>query len=324
MASIGRRDFLVSAAAVASTLPAVASASENVNVTNTTAPEYTYQNGHSPWPLVLNASTVRQAPLAEKIRVAEVAGWDGIELWIDDIERYEAEGGNLHDLGQEIKDRGLFVPNVIGLWSAMPATKEAWEESLHDTQRRMRQVAAVGSPFVAAIPTPDREDFDLVWGIDMYRELVRLGREDHNITVAFEFIGFLKGIHRLGQATAIALDADIPDACLIMDTFHLYRGGSGFNGIKHLQGSFFADFHWNDVPDSMPREEMTDGDRILPGDGILPLTQVLKDLHAIGYKRALSLELFREDLWAQEPEDVSRLGLEKMRANLNEAGFWRA
>ncbi len=324
MASIGRRDFLVSAAAVASTLPALSAESEVAKETNLVEIEYPYQDGHSPWPLVLNASTVRQAPLDEKIRVAEDAGWDGLELWIDDIEKYEAEGGNLQDLGQEIKDRGLFIPNVIGLWNAMPATKEAWDESLHDTQRRMRQVAEVGSPFVAAIPAPDREDFDLAWGIEMYRELVRLGREDHNITVAFEFIGFFKGIHRLGQAAAIALDADIPEACLIMDTFHLYRGGSGFNGIKHLQGSFFADFHWNDVPDSMPREEMTDSDRTLPGDGILPLTQVLKDLHAIGYKRSLSLELFREDLWAQEPEVVSRLGLEKMRTNLDAAGFWRS
>ncbi|MEX2286898.1 MAG: hypothetical protein WD648_07405 [Planctomycetaceae bacterium] len=37
-------------------------------------------------------------------------------------------------------------------------------------------------------------------------------------------------------------------------------------------------------------------------------------LRQIGYDRWLSLELFREDLWAKNPCDVAREGLEKMHA----------
>ena len=39
--------------------------------------------------------------------------------------------------------------------------------------------------------------------------------------------------------------------------------------------------------------------------------QLLRD---VGYDRWLSLELFREDLWEQDPEAVAREGLEKMKA----------
>ena len=326
MSSIGRREFLAGGAASVASAPLLGSSAlaDTAATSVTEAISYPYQDGRSPWPLVLNASTVRHVGTEEKIRVAEVAGWDGIELWIDDLEGYEEGGGDLKELGAEILDRGLYVPNIIGLWNGMPETPEAFEESLEATRRRMRQVSEVGSPFVAAIPLPDRPNFDFEWGIEMYRELLRIGREDYGITVAFEFVGFLQGVHRLGQATAIALDVDDAEACLIMDTFHLFRGGSGFNGIKHLQGNFFADFHWNDVPGDMPREDMGDGDRILPGDGVLPLVQVLKDLHAIGYKRCLSLELFSQALWERDAEEVSQLGIEKMRANLDAAGFWKS
>jgi sugar phosphate isomerase/epimerase len=37
-------------------------------------------------------------------------------------------------------------------------------------------------------------------------------------------------------------------------------------------------------------------------------------LRQIGYRRWISLELFREDLWRRDPLEVARVGLEKMRS----------
>jgi len=276
--------------------------------------EKKYQQGTSRWPLCLNSSTIRPAALKDKIRIAAETGYDGLELWIEDLEKHEAEGGDLKALGAEIRDRGLFVPNVIGLWDSMPADREGWEKSLPTTRRRMRMSADVGAHHVAAIPMPDRADFDLKWGADRYRDLLRIGRDEFGIKVAFEFVGFFKGVHRLGQAAAVALDADDADACLICDTFHLYRGGSGFHGIRHLAPSFIAVFHWNDVPPEPAPEKLRDEHRIFPGDGILPLKQALADLAAIGYYGPLSLELFNREHWKQDPADVAREGLARMRA----------
>ncbi|MCK5862111.1 MAG: sugar phosphate isomerase/epimerase, partial [Candidatus Hydrogenedentes bacterium] len=282
-----RRSFLTAATAVGG-----AALSGKAHAQSPAIQEQRFQNGISPWPLVMNASTIRPAPIEEKLQVTAKAGWDGIELWIDDLEGYEKDGGNLKELGVRIRDMGLYVPNIIGLWNCMPATREAFDESLTATRERMRRAADVGSIYVAAIPAPDRKDFDVKWGAEMYRELMRIGREDYNINVAFEFVGFFKGVHRFGQACAVALDANDSGATLVMDTFHLFRGGSGFNAIKHIQGDLIANFHWNDVPGDVPREEQGDKHRVYPGDGILPLTQVLQDLKKIGYSRTLSLEIF--------------------------------
>jgi len=271
-----------------------------------------YQNGKSPWPICLNASTIRPASFEEKINVASKAGYDALEPWIGDLEKYEKDGGDLKELGVKIKEKGLFVPNIIGLWDCMPMDDQVFKDSLPATRERMRMSAAIGSKHVAAIPVPDREDFNVETGIRRYKELLKIGREEYGIIVAFEFVGFFKGIHRFGEAAGIAIDVNDKDACLIMDTFHLYRGGSGFNGIKHINADFIADFHWNDVASTTPREELGDKDRIYPGDGILPLVQLLKDLDSINYRGPLSLELFNREHWKQNPLDVAKTGLKKI------------
>jgi len=305
-----RRQFmqLSSVAGIGSLLPAGCSDKQ-----------HPYQEGKSPWPLSLNTSTIRPAALQDKIDIAAQAGYDALELWINEIEAYVQEHGNPEELGALIKSKGLYVPNVIGLWDCMPMDEQAFIASLPATRKRMQLSAAAGSKHVAAIPVPDREDFDLKTGIKRYKELLKIGREEYGIIVAFEFVGFFKGIHRMGQAAGIALDTDDPDACLIMDSFHLYRGGSGFQGIKHLNGSFIADFHINDVPAEPARETLRDKNRIYPGDGILPLVQLLKDLKKIGYQGPLSLEIFNEEEYKKDPLLVARTGKDKIMALITAA-----
>ena len=305
-----RRKFLQTGAAAA------ALSALNLSCKNN---EKKYQNGISRWPLCLNTSTIRPASLQDKIKIAAETGYDGVELWIDDLEKYEKEGGSLKELGAQIKEMGLFVPNIIGLWGCMPMDDADFKDSLKATKERMRMSAEVGSGHVAAIPVPDRADFDLAVGVKRYKELLKISREEYGIIAAFEFVGFFKGIHRLGQAAAIALDADDRDACLIMDTFHLYRGGSGFNGVSLLNKDIIADFHWNDVPASPPRDELGDKDRIFPGDGILPLVGVLKDLKKIGYSGPISLETFNRKHWESDSKEVAAAGRKKIVALIEKA-----
>ena len=52
----------------------------------------------------------------------------------------------------------------------------------------------------------------------------------------------------------------------------------------------------------------------MPGDGCIDLKRYCDLLRQTGYNRWLSLELFREDLWEQDPREVARIGLDKMRS----------
>ena len=73
-------------------------------------------------------------------------------------------------------------------------------------------------------------------------------------------------------------------------------------------------FHIDDAPETdRERETLADGDRVYPGDGILNLQGMLEILASQGFSGPVSLELFNEDLWREDPREVARIGAEKVR-----------
>ena len=129
-----------------------------------------------------------------------------------------------------------------------------------------------------------------------------------------EIWGSSKTLGRVGEAIYVAVEAAHPDACLLLDAYHIYKSGSGFTGLKLINWAAMHMFHINDYPADPPRESIGDGHRILPGDGICPLPSILRDMHAAGFRGALSLELFNRQYWEQDALTVARTGLEKIQA----------
>jgi 2-keto-myo-inositol isomerase len=261
----------------------------------------------------LNASTIRPAPLEKKIEIAARCGYDGIELWSNELESYVQEGKSARDLGRRIADAGLCVPNVIGLFGCMPPEDARRAEAHEIARKRMELAQQVGSQCIAVIPDAGHGSIDLSWAAGRYSEFIAMAR-GFGLKAGFEFVGFFKSVYTLAQAVSVALQTNDRDACIVADTFHLFRGGSGFNGIKHLNGSFIHVFHFNDAPATKPREQQGDGDRLYPGDGHLPLTQLVRDLKDIGFAGCISLEIFKDEYWKQDPQLVAQKGLEKLRA----------
>ena len=72
--------------------------------------------------------------------------------------------------------------------------------------------------------------------------------------------------------------------------------------------------HINDYPAKPERPEIVDANRVYPGDGVAPLKTLLCDLRRLGFRGALSLELFNRDYWQQDAMVVARTGLEKVKA----------
>lgn len=283
------------------------------------AQEERYQNGRSPWPICLDTATIRPASLQEKVRIAAEAGYDAIEPWDRELEEFEEQGGNLKELGQEIKDRGLFVPSVIGLWNALPPTQDEWEASLEDTRRRMRMAADIGSEHIQTIPNTVGENYDIRWVADRYRDLIEIGTQEYGIKPALVFVKFFP-LKTLGEATAVALNANHPQALIIPDTYHMYISQGGFHGLPLLNGDIIAIFQFSDAPGSPPPDELEDRHRVFPGDGILPLPQILTDLKAIGYNGCVSLELYNPDYWEQDLQEVADTGLRKTLEVIDAAG----
>ncbi len=78
-------------------------------------------------------------------------------------------------------------------------------------------------------------------------------------------------------------------------------------------------FHINDYPAEPPREKISDQYRVFPGEGVAPTSDILRYLHEAGFRGFLSLELFNPRYFKQDPLEVARIGLEKMKAAVTKA-----
>jgi 2-keto-myo-inositol isomerase len=259
----------------------------------------------------LNTSTIRPAPLLDKIRIAGRVGYSAIEPWNDEITEYLDQGGSLVNLRKSIDDAGLKVVSVIALHSWATTEGAEYRRVLEDCRRRMEQAAALGSPYIVA--SPPHEVVNLAMASARYAELLRLGRE-FGVKPSMEFLGFVDGVRNMAAAWAIAAETADADATVVADVFHMMRGGGTVDDLLMIDGNRMAIFHINDLPPSPPPTSQTDYDRVMVGEGIADLKRVVKNLHTIGYQGPLSLELFNKALWEQDAEHVARVGLERVRA----------
>ncbi|WP_339713341.1 sugar phosphate isomerase/epimerase [uncultured Kriegella sp.] len=282
--------------------------------------EKRYQNGQSPWPICLDTATIRTAKsLEEKVDIAIAAGYDAIEPWDNELEEYEKNGGDLKELGKKIRRAGLFVPSMIGLWGCLPENEEAFQASLPATKNRMRMAADIGCTHIQAIPNKVGEDYDVKFVASCYRRLLEIGLKEYNIIPALVFVKMFP-LKTMGQAVAVALDADHPMAKIIPDVYHMYISEGGFEGLKLLNGNLFAIFQFNDAPKGIQLQDMKDKHRVYPGDGMLPLAEILKDLKASGFDGCISLELYNPEYHKQDLLQVAKTGLRKTLEVITEAG----
>jgi 2-keto-myo-inositol isomerase len=278
--------------------------------------------GSSRFLLGLNTSTIRGQKLSivEEVAIAAQAGYQAMEPWIDELERYAATGGSLEDLGKRFRDAGISVESAIGFFDWIVDDADRRKKGLEAARRSMELVRRIGGKRLAAPPVgaTDQPLNDLRIVADRYRALLALG-DQTDVVPEVEVWGFSRTLGRLGEAACVAIETGHPKACILPDVYHLYRGGSDFGGIKLLAPSAIHVFHFNDYPAEPPRAKLTDADRVYPGDGVAPLRTLLRDLAAGGFRVTLSLELFSRKLWNQDPLTVARTGVEKLNAVIDDA-----
>ncbi len=262
----------------------------------------------------LNTSTVSgQKPGIEKyIDIAARAGYECIEPWIADIKAYVDNGGSLRALKKLMDDSHIAPINAIGFAPWMVDDDEQRKAGFKQMREEMEIMAELGCPRIAAPAAGVRNpNPDLFKVGERYRELLDLGRQT-GVKPLLEIWGASVFFH-IGQAMMAIAVANDAEARILPDVYHLFRGNSGFENLKMIDGNVIEVLHMNDYPGDIPREQMEDKDRIYPGDGVAPLKQIISDLKAMDGEKILSLELFNREYWKQDPLTVAKTGLEKMK-----------
>ena len=265
----------------------------------------------------LNTATIRGQKLGiiKEIEVAAKAGYDSIEPWMSSLDDYVKGGNTLNDLKQRISDSGLTVESAIGFseWITDDETRRA--QGLEKAKHDLDVISQIGGKRLAAPPAgaTNLPKLDLMAAAERYRILLEAG-ERVGVVPQLELWGFSKNLNRLGECICVAIETGHSKACVLADIYHMHKGGSTVQGINLLGPNAIHVMHMNDYPADPPREKIDDSYRVYPGDGVAPLMDILRALRETGGQKVLSLEVFNRKYWTEDPLEVAKTGLSKMKA----------
>jgi 2-keto-myo-inositol isomerase len=205
---------------------------------------------------------------------------------------------------------------VQNLWQPNPNHAAA----LDDLRRRCEMFAALGLAHIYAPVGGGMQK----WVEDDYKvaaDYVRAAGEvakGFRMTIMAEFVRGSSFISTLQTLLKVSRAAAHPNFAIVFDCYHFWSGLNKFEDLDSLRPGDIGHVHFQDVPD-MPRELLDNTTRFIPGDGVTPLTRILRKLAEKGYSGSLSVELFLPKFQQGDPFEVAREIRQKAEAVMRSA-----
>jgi 2-keto-myo-inositol isomerase len=247
----------------------------------------------------LNTSTLLHYKLDVDVQIDMVAdaGFEGIELWMRDVKTYLEKGGSSEFLKEKLEARNLILENMIGFSKWISDDPEERKKAIDQLGEEMNITAALGGKYIAAtvqgIEYLDRNKYDDY--AERYNAILKLG-EETGVTPIIELWG-MGALHKVADCAQIVISTGHPKATMLLDFYHIYRGGNDWDTIDILNGKKLPVIHINDYPSSPSYELLKDSDRVLPGEGVCPFNEVIPKLYNAGFRGGFSVELFNKGYW---------------------------
>jgi sugar phosphate isomerase/epimerase len=217
--------------------------------------------------------TVNGANLAECISIAAETGYQSVGLRL--LNRTPAEAvfrdeQVLREAEQRLQDSDITALDSEIFW-LMPETNVREYQALWDAMERFNsQLLCVLS-----------RDPDLARVFDNFSELCRL-TAPHGIKPCLEFCK-VTTVETIDQATDIVRRSGQPNARVLVDALHLSRSGGTPADVARTDPALFEYAQLCDAPAAIPDHERMlrePGDRLMPGEGGLPLVELVRALPA--------------------------------------------
>jgi sugar phosphate isomerase/epimerase len=272
--------------------------------------------------LALNSVLISgRVPWPDFAKLAAKVGFPGTDVMLTSAMK---EGlAATRDLFAQLKIR----PAAIDFPVEFRKDDATFEAGLEKLKPAAKFAAAIGCPrmvtyIMSSSPTP-KEELRALYQ-KRFTAAARI-LADSNVRLGLEFLGPLhlrkafphEFIWRMNEMLAFAESCG-PNVGLLLDAWHWHTAGATTQDIIHAGKDRIVHIHFDDAPD-VPPDQIRDDHRLLPGEGVINLTGFLQALQQIGYRDAVSVEVFGR-LKDVPPEEAARMGLEASLKVFKKAG----
>lgn len=234
---------------------------------------------------------------ASRVAAAAAAGFDGLCLHLRDYAEQRAKGLSDADLTAILADQGLrlFGLEFLTGWDraeGAPLEETAWRAAQGLGVSRLN-IGREAGPAPRAI-APIRARFEAL-AERAAREGVRLALEIVPWTAAPDL------------ASARALTAGMDNAGLVIDSWHIFRGGISLAELAAVPGAEILDIQINDAGPGTATDLATETcQRLCCGEGSLDLQGFVAALRQTGSQAPLSVEIISPALQALPVQQAAR------------------
>jgi 4-hydroxyphenylpyruvate dioxygenase len=243
-----------------------------------------------------------------------------LELWLTKLEDFLREK-SIDDARRLFAEFAMAAPvasyqgGLLGSQGA--ARREAWE--LFERRVEICRQLGVATIVVACDVSPPLHQSDLdrlQLSLTQVAQLV--GR--HGLRAAIEFQAQSAFGNNLQTAAALVNEAGSPHLGICLDAFHYYVGPSKPEDLGYLLPDNLFHVQLCDLAD-VPREVARDSQRILPGEGDIPLAPILERLREIQYDGCVSVELMNPHIWQVGPRQFGEIAMTALRKLLGQSSM---
>jgi len=262
------------------------------------------------WKLAMHTGSFGSLPLADALRVIRDTGWDGVELRHADFARALDDGALIGDLLAMVRATGLAVPAVGVERGWVYAEGEERQQFLASITEVCRWAVELDSPVIMS--PMDADPGDLSKAAASVREVGDIVAA-HGKTLALELNVNVQQFRTLQAVRDLLAEAAHPHVGLLVDTYHIERGQGGLEAYQSLRDGEIAYFQYSDVPADPMNPPGNTSERLPPGQGVVPFSEILPIVKAKGYTGFISYEALNQAAFKRDPFDVSAEALAASR-----------
>jgi 4-hydroxyphenylpyruvate dioxygenase len=260
--------------------------------------------------LCLNTITI-PGSFPEQVRAAADAGFAGIGVWARDVQ--ECPGGGAA-AALAIREGGLAVPEFLLLrdFQLLPPARRA--QAFADAEILFGLMRGIGADTLLACgTTAPGGDGDLDAAARDLRDLADLANR-HGRRIAYEFLAWAPWIKDIATAWEVVQRAGRDNVGLILDTFHVFKAGSRLEDLKPIPPHRIFMVHLVDAPAlDLDLLEISRHHRVFPGEGVLPIPELIERMEQKGYRGFYSLEIFNDEYWKRDRGGLAKDGMASLR-----------
>lgn len=267
--------------------------------------------------IALHTWTLDTTPLADALRIAREAGYNGVELRHIDFMRCRKAGTSEEAMVKLVRDANIKVA-VIGTESGVLFESGDELKRLLGSLRYVSEKAvALGCDVIMVSPGQNAPG-----GIELAQKNLKTCAgitAEYNIQLALEFNSRHPLINTLAAGMEVINAVNMKNCGLLLDTYHLHCSGGNAASFRNVPVEKIFAFQFSDAPPGPPSATRQPVDRLPPGKGVAPFIDIFKTLMALNYQGYMSYEAPNPAQWSRPPDVVAREGIELVRGLLTQA-----